>query len=105
MSEHHAFRVSGAPAAEDDRGQVVSLNRPHGPTKALQTSDGEKKRRYCALDSGSSADPILRFLALLDSVPLQDAPAFAEFSPSSQRVEIGVSPARPVEIAHERGAA
>ena len=49
-------------------------------------------RRSPLVTAGSPVDPILKFLALLESVPAMDAPAFDALRKSSQVVEIPILP-------------
>jgi uncharacterized protein (DUF58 family) len=41
---------------------------------------------------GGSADPVLRYLALLSTVPAQDAPAFARVGAGTRVIEMPITP-------------
>jgi uncharacterized protein (DUF58 family) len=60
-------------------------------------------KRSALVMPGASADPILRFLALLASVPAQGAPAFGHRSRSARVVQVGVG-AVPVATGRAEGA-
>jgi uncharacterized protein (DUF58 family) len=52
-------------------------------------------QRSALLTAGSPADPILRFLALLESVPAEQAPPFGAVARSARVIQIPVTPGAP----------